>query len=194
MAIGTWNNGKTLLEKPTGLLEAQLDLLGMEYTVLSGDDDWKSLKIESSIEFLKSIDKPYVLFADSSDVALLRSPEELLRTYLTDFVHTPVVYNACPWDYPQDEETFAAEKELAGDKRNCSLNSGAVIGRRESLIEFYEECLRIADNPELDNNDQLYARRAHVALHPKVQLDYTNQLFTVLLGNQTAKDYEIKEV
>jgi len=169
------------------------------------------------LEFLKSDqckDKEFVLFCDSNDVLFLDSPDYILDSFLNDF-NCDLLYNggywAC-WHYWEESQKSMRTRQFARQHGDVHLNAGVYIGRKDFVIEVYENVLNyVTDDAEvrkrsLDRDldrpwegpefplgapsDQLILRYLQLDYWPRLQVD----LKFKLMGRLTHADAHAKGI
>jgi len=134
LAIATWNN------KPTSPCELSLERLGLKVEVLGrGIKHWKNtMKMELAAEYLSSVEEPYTLLLDSSDVLVLRCLNELVDHFLN--FKCDALFNAEKTFWPDEVEGIIKKwKHSQGHGHVYNyLNAGVVIGKTQFLADYYK--------------------------------------------------------
>jgi len=144
-----------------------------DYKVLNIDLlPWSNtLRLRPYVEYLENEakDKEYVIFVDSDDAFIQRSPEYILNRFLTEY-DCDLLYNATLWvkgyvtaNWSACDQAVKEGRAKAGtpicqgsiDARDWAkknhpgkfLNAGAYIGRKDFIIEVYKDVLNyVTDN------------------------------------------------
>ena len=181
--IITWNNGEK------GLFERSLDHIGVPYIVLGKNvKNWKNpIKIELTNRAFHDIKTKFVIGIDSHDAIICKDPNEIISTFTFSFPKVKMLFNCGPVHHPPVNRSFFKFQERIGlghDFRH--LNSGAWAGETEFCKMFFESCInsrQFDENPMngwWDLSDQMYIKSTFPQYHPKVQLDYTSEIFQIL--------------
>jgi hypothetical protein len=184
ITILTWNN------KPKkGCFEQSLSSLGLNYFVLGKKVlEWRNIiKIALNHEFLKRVDTPYVMAADSRDVILLGCPSRIIER-LESLPGCSMLFNAERNHYPYRCHTKAFEKaifEQSTKKRLGSeskpfryLNSGVWVGKTEFCRTVHKEALEV--RPPLSRDDQGVYKLLYKRYYPRIQIDHDCEVFQTL--------------
>lgn len=170
LQIITFNNGKSFNGKKAGCLERSIKnqcfVLGKNIL------NWRNcLKIPLLVEFLeKNNTIEYIMGLDSSDVAVY-SLEGILEKFLTK--KCELLFNAeiiC-WPKSDFEEGWFI-------KPFCYLNAGAWIGKKDSVLNFYRECLSLI-TPKT-RSEQECVKKIYKKWYPKILIDDTCSIFQTL--------------
>jgi hypothetical protein len=184
ITIFTWNN------KPKkGCFEQSLNALGLDYFVLGKKVvEWRNIcKIILSHEFLKRVDTPYVLAADSTDVLLLGCPSRIIER-LESLPGCSMLFNAERNHYPYRCHTKSFEKDIfkRATKKGLGreskpfryLNSGAWVGKTEFCRAIHEEALEV--RRPLCHDDQGVYKILYKRHYPSIQIDHDCEVFQTL--------------
>ncbi len=184
VTLVTWNSGFRAARpnKPCGVFEQSLSLLGIEPLVLGvGRKKWRNRdKFELAAEALKEVDTPYVIGADSCDVALLDNPRIAVERFEKEFT-CDLLFNAtgsrC---WPELPELVRYQSSLpmarAAQQRHW-INSGLFIGRTEFCREYFTRVAEAAPVQGYESSDQAVVMRTWPDWYPRVQADYFSQIF-----------------
>jgi hypothetical protein len=136
LTIITWNNSNN-----KGMLEKNLDLLGLDYAVLK-KTNWKNIdKIHLVAKFLCEVKTKYVMGLDAFDVVVLGNLREALRIFKSQ--DCKMLFNAAFYSYPNIINFKKDEKETFKGGAFKYLNAGAWIGETEFCKSFFN---KVSDN------------------------------------------------
>ena len=199
--IITWNN------KEKGIFEKSLESKGWKYHLKGSDqkkwDNYK--KFDYNVEVCKSSKKKYIMGCDSHDVIILSDMEEIISKF--EKSKSKMIFNCERFFYPDFDEPEIKKWKDNENKRGQGskypyLNSGAWIGEREFVLEFFEKCkpLKVYNLFNCDNYPPLKKEFIgcdqsivhHVLLdYPEVKLDYTCEIF-MNIANMEDSDIEFE--
>jgi hypothetical protein len=172
LQIVTFNNGSSHCNKDVGSLENSIQ---NRCTVMGADiKKWNNIhKISLIIDYLKSNQTDYVLSMDSSDVVVFCLGEIIEKFLLKN---CDILFNAeinCwPKDYSDEKKWFR--------EPFCYLNAGACIGKKESMLKFYSECLSFVKVE--DYSEQKIVKQNFYKWYPKILIDDNCSIFQTLNG------------
>jgi hypothetical protein len=170
--IVTFNNGSSSHNKDVGSLENSIK---NKCTVMGSDiKEWNNVKkISLIIDFLKLNKTEYILSCDSSDVVIF-SLDKIIEKFLNKSCE--ILFNAeknvWPRGYNNEKEWFR--------EPFCYLNAGVCIGKRESMLQFYEQCLSLI-MPN-DQSEQKIVKQTFYKWYPKILIDDDCSVFQTLNG------------
>lgn len=178
LSICTWNAGNGY--KHLGQFESSLSKFGYKCDVLTAGR-WTSnrIKIQLTVDYLKTVTTPYVLGADSSDVLLIRSLDGIIDDFLE--FKCNILFNAEIrfWPPGKLEHVKRFEDSLPGhDVLPRYLNAGLWIGDTEYCLEFFTTVLAISEVLYLmPASEQVCVKYVYPDVYPKVQIDRSSKIF-----------------
>jgi len=137
--------------KELGVGARTMDYFGIEYDVVGKDMPKPyihNMKIHELLKYIPTIEKPYTMFFDSSDIVFTAPPDSLLA----DFKHRPesMLCNADGWSYPLKSPTLEWEEHTAESRSPKSpyryLNSGLWIACTKFLKEKFHPLMEKYSN------------------------------------------------
>jgi hypothetical protein len=168
------------------LFEDSLDYLGVtDYTVLRHEGEWRmALKYVYLLEFLETCEKPYVLFCDARDTALIDDPAKILPLFKK--FRCEAVFNSTMSprgifkSYPSCEPLYWWSRYVSRTGwRKRFANAGSFIGKKQFIKEisevilFYCESMKCEHPPE---SDQDVLRAIYPWYWPRMMVDYYNRI------------------
>lgn len=173
LQIVTFNNGSAHGCKNIGSLEKSIQ---NQCTVMGSNIiQWKNIyKLSLVVDFLQYCKTEYVLSLDSSDIVIF-SLQDIINKFLEK--KCDILFNAemnCwPKEYDNEKGWFR--------EPFCYLNAGCCIGKRESLLKFYQECLFLKDiNGTYPNSEQKIVKINFYKWYPKILIDDDCTIFQTL--------------
>ena len=165
-----------------GVLEDGLRHIGVPCVVSgAGISNWINAihKPKAIMAALTTIATEYVVYADSRDALLLKSPEELLDTYLADFSGYQLVFGADRVNFPPNRKLRLFEDSLPGAAESPFkyLNSGMWLGHTSFACSFFQRVLHEHPLPEGPTSDQGLIRQLLPEFEGSIALDYRCRLF-----------------
>ena len=118
-----------------------------------GIHPWSNtLRLRPYIEYLKRCtSKDYVIFLDTDDAFISASPDKILQVFLDEF-DCDLLFNATKWPrgYHNNIKESRHSKAWANKMhKGWYLNAGAYIGRKDFIINVFEEVLKYVTNHDL---------------------------------------------
>ena len=168
--------------KPCGVLERSLDLMGIRATVLGqGKTNWQNRdKFKLFADALDNVNTSYVIGADSCDVAFLDNPRIAVDRFESEFT-CDLLFNATGsrcWPELPGLVHYQSALPLANAARGRHwINSGLFIGKTEFCRHYFRE---LADSPPVagfEASDQAVVMQTWRDWYPSVQADYFSQIF-----------------
>ena len=184
VTVFTWNSGDrpARKNKPCGLLEQSLGLLGVPVVVLGkGKTGWKNLdKFQLAAEALDRIKTPYVIGADSADIVFLDNPQIAVDRFRAHF-SCKLLFNATGsrcWPELPEFVRFQASLPMAAVAQGRHwINSGLFIGETDFVRAYMKQ---MACEPAIKGfvgSDQAVVMHTWPKWYPQVQADYLSQVF-----------------
>jgi len=182
--IITWNTGNRPSKdnKPCGVLEQSLELLGIPVVVLGqGRKTWKNRdKLGCAAEAISKITTPYVIGADSADIVFLDNPQLVVDRFRRHFTCN-MVFNSTGsrcWPELPNLVRFQTSLPMAPiAKGRHWINSGLFIGETAFVQEYMTQLSKEPAIPSFDGSDQGVVMQTWPKWYPQVQADYLCQLF-----------------
>lgn len=151
------------------------DVHGIDLDVIGKGVEWDGFitKFKVLSEHLPKISEKFVCLTDSRDVLYMSGGDVVYDTYIRNFNTGSIVFNG--------ETNCFPEPELAGEHPNQNkkykyLNSGCVIGNRDTLIRVVENALALYDETGY-NDDQYLLQRLFLEGNGEITLDYDCKIF-----------------
>ncbi len=171
-------------------MEKCLDHFSLSYKVLGrGIKNWKmTYKMDLAIEFLKTVETPWVLGLDGFDVLLFESPDLILERFKS--MNKRMLFNAECEFWPSGKLMNDYMKQLKTYQDGlCTtspryLNAGCYLGERDACLQFTSFARSLTAtkdmDPKLKDTEQW---RFHVAFmeFDDVSLDYRSEIFQNLV-------------
>lgn len=184
VTIITWNTGNRFdrQEKPCGLLEKSLRILGVPVVVLGqGRKHWTNLdKFQCTADALAKIKTPYVIGADSADIVFLDNPQIAVDRFRQHFT-CKLLFNATGsrcWPELPELVRFQASLPMAAVAQGRHwINSGLFIGETDFVYKYMKQMTREPAIPGFIGSDQGVVMRTWPQWYPQVQADYLSQIF-----------------
>jgi len=112
-----------------------------------------TLRLRPYIKHLKSEkckSKEYVIFLDTDDAFIHESPDKILKTFLDDF-DCDLLFNATRWPrgYANTPASQFNKKWAEQKHKGWYLNAGAYIGKKDFIIDVFEEVLKYVTDEDL---------------------------------------------
>ena len=209
LTIVTWNSGNgrssrngryTNRSKLLGRFENSLEKLGVPVHVLGLDSgfSWRnSHKIPLTLKFIESVTTKYLMCCDSSDVIALDSPQIALDRFLQ--MECEVLYNGEMFPFRSPHSRLYGEltkewevyEESIGRGPFKYINSGAFIGRTDTIQEVYQRSSKVdvemqiwlrRVNDDIVNSDQARLKCVFPEMYPRMQVDYDCEVFQTICG------------
>ena len=152
-----------------------MDYYGIEYDVQGRDIEEydHDIKILELIEYIPTIEKPYTMFFDSSDIVFTSPPDGLLA----DFKERPesMLFNADGWSFPRGSPTLTWEEHISASRSPKSpyryLNSGLWIACTDFLKEeLHPALVKYRKNWDIWENESI-TWEEHAKLGPYTNCD-----------------------
>lgn len=184
LTIFSWNNSK---EK--GILELLLDKMNIPYFVLGkGILDWKNkLKINLTINFLKTVKTKYVLAMDCFDVIILDNPNRILERFKLFYSDKKLIFNATAYIAPYIKASYDLfmKKHFKDRGPFCNINAGVWIGETEFCLKFFQKCLNYEKDinikyKKVEHSEQLRVKLAFADNCNYIDIDSDCKIFQVL--------------
>jgi hypothetical protein len=177
VTVITCNNGHHAM----GIFERSLDHLGLSYRVFGqGIDPWMNSRDKPQVlhEALKTIETPYVLYADSRDAILIGDPAIAVRKFREHF-NCKLLFGADRINWPPIRSFQKYEDQLAANYNTefKYLNSGAWIGETAFCREFFAEAIATPAEEKAPESDQGVLKKLLPAYAGQVGLDYHCEIF-----------------
>ena len=159
----------------------QLEYSGINY-INVGEDivNWKNTdKMKLIIESIEDIRTPYILCLDAVDVLCSYDLSYLLNRF--ESFDCDILYNASIINYPN----ICTDIEETESVFN-TLNSGAFIGKTESIKNFYQYIIELdlkSDIPVFEYSEQLKVRKARET-YSGIKVDTECIIFQTLNGSK----------
>ncbi len=184
VTVITWNSGERIERpnKPCGVLEASLQRLGVEVVVLGQDaQPWRNRdKLALTAQALQRIDTPYVMGADSCDVAFLDAPRIAVERFAKHF-DCSLLFNGTGsrcWPELPELVRFQSSLPLAPmAKGRHWINSGLFIGKTEFCRKYFRALAAAEPVRGYAASDQAVVMETFPQWYPQVQIDYFSQIF-----------------
>ena len=194
LTILTFNN-----QTETNLLQRNLERLNIKHRVLGRHiAKWSNLhKVDLAFEALETVDTPYLMACDGSDVCFLASPSEILHRFVR--TGAQMLFNATYVNWPPDQTYATIEMKLHPDRAFCFLNGGVWIAHAESAkkvlhltrelrkdIEYKRKLEDLCRNRRpshkelFRNSEQVSIRPIYHKCFPEVNIDSRCEIFQVL--------------
>jgi hypothetical protein len=137
--------------------------------------EWKGFttKFQIIIDYLSSIDDELVCLTDSRDVLYMSDEDTIYNTFIQNFDKDSIVFNGETNCFP---EPILAELHPRQDKKYKYLNSGCIIGSRETLLQVCKEGLSMIEGSEY-NDDQFILQNIFIEGKYNITLDYDCKIF-----------------
>ena len=112
-----------------------------------------TLRLRPYIEYLKGEEcktKEYIIFLDTDDAFIHESPDKILKKFLDEF-NCDLLFNATAWDrgYINTTESTLNKNWAEQAHPGWYLNAGAYIGRKDYVIDVFEEVLKYVTDEDL---------------------------------------------
>ena len=133
-------------------------------------------KYKLTIDYLKSVKEEIICYTDSRDVLYMSDEKTIYDTFIKNFDKNAIVFNAETNCYP---EKLLAPLHPQQDKKYKYLNSGCIIGSRKTMIEVFEEAVKLFEISDY-NDDQYLVQRLFITGQYNIQLDYDCKIFQCL--------------
>jgi len=203
VTIVSWKGGK--YENTEMVLETCMGMYNHPMKTLpwpTNTNFWEGskYKINGTLEYLRDVDTKYFMWFDISDVILLQSPSEVLKTYKEHF-DGKLVFNAERNHYPKENRQGGWSEELKQQYKSLEeydntfkstfryMNTGCCVGKTSVVIEFLERCQKWM-NEQI--NDTVAGRLAQREMESDVVVDRDCKLF-VCLYDVNPNEIEIYE-
>jgi hypothetical protein len=172
VTVITCNNG----HQSMGMLERSLDHLGLPYLVFGqGINPWINSKNKPVVlyEALKTIETPYVLYADSRDAILIDDPNIAVANFIENF-QCRMLFGADRINWPPIAEFQKYEDEQALNYNTTFkyFNGGAWIGETEFSRDFFKEAINTPVVEKAPESEQGILKKLFQAFKGDVALDY----------------------
>ena len=197
LVILTWNSGAANADLAVrghalGWFERSLEHVGLPYHVLGAGigSAWTNrMKLDLTIEFLENTDAPFVFAADSTDVALIGDPGEILRRFLSR--ESGIVFNGEKNCWPADFPDLQRWEEEVGQPPFRYFNAGVWIGTREAGLAAYRTARSRAEElGSYPTSDQVCLKHAYRELYPAVVVDHRCEMFQNI--NRVRDEIEVR--
>jgi len=177
LTIITCNNGHLAM----GMFESSLDHLGLPYSVFGrGVEPWVNSQQKPAIlaAALKTIDTPYVLYADSRDALLINDPALALDCFKHRF-HCEMLFGADRINWPPGRQFARFEEPLARQAKSefRYLNGGLWIGKTDYCAEFFTRAAATQPLESAAESEQGILKQLFPIHHPQILLDYHCEIF-----------------
>jgi hypothetical protein len=143
---------------------------------------WPS-KLIGFIDLVKNLDESYthVMLIDAADVVVLAPPDQVMEQWLK-FEH-PWVYNAEPHIWSPG--SFTPEEYPTPECTYRYLNSGASIGERAHILNWYEQWTEgFTKDPDCKKGDQDWVAERFIKYYPiAIKIDINCELFQCMCGS-----------
>ncbi len=184
VTVFTWNTGDrpARKDKPCGLLEQSLHLLGVPVVVLGqGRTNWKNLdKFQCAADALEKIKTPYVIGADSADIVFLDNPQVAVDRFRKHFT-CKLLFNATGsrcWPELPELVRFQSSLPMAAVAQGRHwINSGLFIGETDFVRDYMRQMTQEPAISGFCGSDQGVVMRTWPRWYPQVQADYLSQIF-----------------
>ena len=183
---------------------------------------WSNTKrLRPYIEHLKKEEckaKEYVIFLDTDDAFIHESPDKILKKFLDEF-DCDLLFNATRWDrgYIHTPESMFNKNWAEQTHAGWYLNAGAYIGKKDYVIDVFEEVLKYVTDEDLSakrwywyenhdspmvkkikksfpagcGSDQAILRHIEKIFYPRLMIDTENKIFKRIgsrLGGQNSRN------
>lgn len=194
LAIYTWSsrhNESHLGKVP--LFRRSCEYAGVTCTELGETVDWHpAFKIETLLDALKEQRELKFLAVDNWDGLLLADPTVIYRRLEREPFNESLVFNACPWAYPEHEPTDTIATEQApSDTLWKYLNSGIIAGDVDTAIQFLEEVLIISEEYWIDGHEQLPCQMKAIEYPDICKIDYHCEHFQIVTGGHALSQVQL---
>jgi hypothetical protein len=177
VTLVTWNNLPT-----EGLLQEQMKKLGIPYLNLASSTSFWETNREKPRQFIlrsEQIMTKYVLGLDCYDVLIVGDLSEILERFHKFGCRALFNATSCNWPPILEHQRKAAEIDTI--RPFFHFNSGAFIGEKNFLVDFFQEALHDKPNPDIyPKSDQYVIKPVYFRRYPEVRIDSTCQIFQVL--------------
>lgn len=163
----------------TTTLEHQLNTNNIKMlNSAKNETEWDNTKkIKYILESLEQVKTEYVLILDGRDTIIV---DNLTDDFLNEYkaFNKDIVFNSGTQPFPKIAvEPLSEIKSIPGYSKY--LNAGICIGKKDSLIKFYNECEKIRLTLPDNKSEQLIVRMARQNNLDIVGVDYQCDLFRV---------------
>lgn len=177
LTIITCNNGHPAM----GMFERSLEHLGLPYSVFGhGVEPWINSQQKPVIlaSALKTIETPYVLYADSRDALLIGDPARALASFKSQF-ECDMLFGSDRINWPP-ERNFARFEEALAEQAKSEfryLNGGLWIGKTDYCAEFFTLAAATKPIESAAESEQGILKQLFPIHHPQILLDYHCEIF-----------------
>lgn len=164
----THNNLERKLLRSTEINNIDIEVIGKGI-------DWNGFvtKFKIIIDYLSTIEDELVCLTDSRDVLYMSDSETISNTFLSNFDKDSIVFNGETNCFP--EPSFA-ELHPNQHKKYKYLNSGCVIGSKETLLKVCKEAIKLYNEDKI-NDDQYLLQKIFLSKKYNVTIDYDCKIF-----------------
>ena len=181
----TWSTTET-----ETAVEKSIKSLDGDVTVLRKPmDNWLNIdKVFLTLEFARQSSADYIVGLDAFDVILTKHPSHIVDRFVNCF-NCDLLFNASTRSWTCDVPSLRHAEffENGFDKKYKHLNAGCWVGKREYVIEFFENVASL-DRESLFDNKYRKSEQASVKFsafpssYPKVDIDSNCIIFQHLRG------------
>jgi hypothetical protein len=172
VTVITCNNG----HESMGMLEKSLQHLGVPYeTFGQGISPWVNARDKPKVLFegLKTIQTPYVLYADSRDAILIDDPDNAVKKFREKF-QCKMLFGADRINWPPIHSFQKYEDALALEHHSDFryFNGGGWIGETEFCRDFFKLAMATPAVEKAPESEQGILKKLFPLFEKEVVLDY----------------------
>lgn len=130
-------------------------------------------KFQIIIDYLSQISEELVCLTDSRDVLYMNNADTIYNTFIENFDKDSIVFNGETNCFPKPE---FAELHPNQHKKYKYLNSGCVIGSKETLLEVCKKAIKLYNEDKI-NDDQYLLQKIFLSGKYNITLDYDCKIF-----------------
>ena len=179
--IFTWSSQKKeLTNKKLETFEINCKSFNYNCNVLYHYGIWNTnrIKIDLTIDHLKTIKEDYVWGCDGSDVLIIKPLSDIVDKFLG--LKADLVFNAEIrfWPFDEMKNVKLIEDNISKNYKIFKyLNAGLWMGKRERCIEFFQLCKEFTKLEIHPKSEQVCIKHAYIKSFPSVKIDHECVLF-----------------